>query len=131
MLRSLFSGVSGLRIHQTKLDVIANNISNVNTVGFKRSVTTFNDVINQNLSGATRASEETGRGGTNPMQIGLGSNVSSINTVMTPGSAERTDGANDVMISGDGFFIVSDVTGFYFTRAGAFQLDEAGNLIDS
>lgn len=131
MMRSLFSGVSGLRIHQTKMDVIGNNISNVNTVGFKRSTTTFNDAISQSLSGASAASETTGKGGTNGMQIGLGSNVSSISTIMTTGSAERTDNPNDVMISGDGFFIVSDSTGYYFTRAGAFQVDDVGNLSDS
>ncbi len=131
MMRSLFSGVSGLRVHQSKMDVIGNNISNVNTVGFKRSTTVFNDVINQTLSGATGASEATGKGGTNAMQIGLGSNVSAISTVMTTGSTERTDNPNDVMISGDGFFIVSDVTGTYFTRAGAFQVDDFGNLTDS
>ncbi len=131
MMRSLFSGVSGLRIHQTKMDVIGNNISNVNTVGFKRSTTVFMDVINQTLSGATAASDTTGKGGTNPSQIGLGANVSAINTVMTGGSAERTDNSTDVMISGDGFFIVSDTTGYYFTRAGAFQVDEVGNLTDS
>lgn len=131
MMRSLFSGVSGLRIHQTKMDVIGNNISNVNTVGFKRSTTVFMDVISQTLSGATAASDTTGKGGTNPTQVGLGSNVSAINTVMTGGSTERTDNPTDVMISGDGFFIVSDVTGYYFTRAGAFQVDDAGNLTDS
>ncbi len=131
MMRSLFSGVSGLRIHQTKMDVIGNNISNVNTVGFKRSTTTFNDVINQTLSGATSANDNTGKGGTNAMQIGLGSNVSAISTIMTTGSAERTDNPNDVMISGDGFFVVSDSTGYYFTRAGAFQVDDNGNLTDS
>ncbi len=131
MMRSLFSGVSGLRIHQTKMDVIGNNISNVNTVGFKRSTTVFMDVINQTLSGATAASDTTGKGGTNPTQVGLGSNVSAINTVMTGGSTERTDNPNDVMISGDSFFIVSDATGYYFTRAGAFQVDDDGNLTDS
>lgn len=131
MMRSLFSGVSGLRIHQTKMDVIGNNISNVNTIGFKRSTTTFNDVISQTLSGATAASDTTGKGGTNAMQVGLGANVSSISTVMTTGSSERTDDPNDVMISGDGFFIVQDATGYYFTRAGAFSVDDVGNLTDS
>ncbi len=131
MMRSLFSGVSGLRIHQTKMDVIGNNISNVNTVGYKRATTVFNDVISQTLSGATSASEASGKGGTNAMQIGLGSNVSAISNVMTTGLSERTDNPNDVMISGDGFFIVSDATGFYFTRAGAFQVDDVGNLTDS
>jgi len=114
------------------MDVIGNNISNVNTVGFKRSTTVFNDVINQTLSGATGPSENTGKGGTNAMQVGLGSNVSAISTIMTGGSSERTDNPTDVMISGDdGFFIVSDVTGYYFTRAGAFKVDDFGNLTDS
>ncbi len=131
MMRSLFSGVSGLRVHQTKMDVIGNNISNVNTVGYKRATTTFSDAISQTLSGATAASDTTGRGGVNAKQIGLGANVSAISNIMTTGSSERTDNPNDVMISGDGFFIVSDSTGYYFTRAGAFQVDDAGNLTDS
>lgn len=126
MMRSMFSGVSGLRTHQTKMDVIANNISNVNTVGFKSSRVTFNDVFSQTVSGASRANEETGRGGTNPMQIGLGVNVASIDKNMGTGAAQRTDRALDVMINGDGFFIVGDNSGTYFTRAGAFSLDEQG-----
>lgn len=131
MMRSLFSGVSGLRVHQTKMDVIANNVSNVNTVGFKRSNVTFCDVFNQTLSGATAANDAAGKGGTNAKQIGLGSNVAAIATIMTTGATQRTDNGNDIMINGDGFFIVSDVTGFYFTRAGAFEVDEEGNLVDS
>jgi flagellar hook protein FlgE len=131
MMRSLYSGVSGLRVHQTKMDVIANNVSNINTVGFKKASTVFSTVLSQKLSGATAASDTSGKGGTNAMMIGLGSNVAAINNVMTTGSAERTDAANDIMINGDGFFVVSDVTGYYFTRAGAFSLDEEGNLIDT
>lgn len=131
MMRSLYSGVSGLRVHQTKMDVIANNISNVNTVGFKRSSVTFSDVFNQTLSGATAANDDTGRGGTNAKQIGLGSTVAGISTIMTTGATQRTDNGNDIMINGDGFFIVSDSTGFKFTRAGAFEVDEDGNLVDS
>lgn len=131
MMRSLFSGVSGLKVHQTKMDVIANNISNVNTVGFKRSSVTFSDVFNQTLSGATAANDDTGRGGTNAKQIGLGSTVAGISTIMTTGATQRTDNENDIMINGDGFFIVSDSTGYKFTRAGAFEVDEDGNLVDS
>ena len=129
MMRSMFSGVSGLRTHQTKMDVIAHNISNVNTVGFKSSRVTFNDVFSQTISGASRANENTGKGGTNPMQIGLGVNVSSIDKNMSTGAAQRTDRALDLMINGDGFFVVSDGSGTYFTRAGAFDLDEQGYLV--
>lgn len=130
-MRSMFSGVSGLRVHQTKMDVIANNISNVNTVGFKSSRVTFNEVFSQTLSGAARANPVTGRGGTNPMQIGLGVSVASIDKVMTGGASQRTDRSLDLMIQGDGFFIVGDASGTYFTRAGAIDRDEAGNLVNS
>jgi len=129
MMRSMYSGVSGLRTHQTKMDVIAHNISNVNTVGFKSSRVTFNDVFSQTIAGASRANENTGKGGTNPMQIGLGVNVASIDKNMGTGAAQRTDRALDLMINGDGFFIVNDVSGTYFTRAGAFELDEQGYLV--
>jgi len=129
MMRSMYSGVSGLRTHQTKMDVIAHNISNVNTVGFKSSRVTFNDVFSQTISGASRANESTGKGGTNPMQIGLGVNVASIDKNMGTGAAQRTDRALDLMINGDGFFIVTDASGTYFTRAGAFELDEQGYLV--
>lgn len=130
-MRSLFSGVSGLRVHQTKMDVIANNVSNVNTLGFKRADVTFTDVFNQTLSSASGPNDASGRGGTNAMQIGLGSNVASINNIMTTGSTQRTDNGNDLMINGDGFFIVSDANGYSFTRAGAFQVDKLGNLNDA
>ncbi len=131
MMRSMFSGVSGLRVHQTKMDVIANNISNVNTVGFKSSRVTFNEVYSQTLSGAAGANPVTGRGGTNPMQIGLGVSVASIDKVMTGGASQRTDRALDLMISGDGFFVVGDASGTYFTRAGALDRDLQGNLVIS
>ena len=126
MMRSMFSGVSGLRTHQTKMDVIAHNISNVNTVGFKGSRVTFSETFSQTVQGATRASEITGRGGTNPMQIGLGVNVGSIDKNMSTGAAQRTDRALDLMINGDGFFIVGDASGTFFTRAGAFEIDAEG-----
>lgn len=131
MMRSLFSAVSGLRVHQTKMDVIANNIANVNTAGYKSSRVTFSDVFNQTLSGASRASEDTGRGGRNPMQIGLGANVASIDQIMTTGASQRTDWAYDVMIQGEGFFILGDNSGYSFSRAGAFRIDESGNLTNA
>ncbi len=128
MMRSMYSGVSGLRIHQTKMDVIGNNIANVNTAGFKASRVTFSEVFSQTVQGASGASENSG--GTNPMQIGLGSSVSSIDINMTEGAAQRTDNPLDLKIEGEGFFVVSDATGNKFTRAGAFRIDEAGNLVN-
>ena len=130
-MRSMFSGVSGLRAHQTKMDVIGNNISNVNTVAFKSGRVTFEEVFSQTLKGASGPDPVTGRGGTNPMQVGLGIGVSTVDTIMTNGSTQRTDNPTDLAIEGDGFFIVrggnSDT--FRFTRAGNFGLDKAGNLI--
>ena len=127
-MRSMFSGVSGLRVHQTKMDVISNNIANINTVGFKRSSVSFKDSFNQTLSSASSANQD--RGGINPQQIGLGANVGSIVTVMGQGAAQRTDYGSDLMIDGEGFFIVKDATGFSFTRAGVFEVDAKGNLVD-
>ncbi len=126
MMRSMFSGVSGLRVHQTKMDVIAHNIANVNTVGYKASRVTFNEVFSQTVSGASGANAQTGRAGKNPMQIGLGTNVASIDKLMTQGATQRTDNPLDLMIQGDGFFVVGDNSGQYFTRAGNFILDEQG-----
>ena len=130
MMRSMFSGVSGLRIHQTKMDVIANNISNVNTSGYKASRVTFSEIFSQTVQGAAGTNAATGRGGINPMQIGLGANVASIDMLMTTGAAQRTDNPYDLMVQGEGFFVVSDVSGTYFTRAGAFRLDEQGYLVN-
>lgn len=128
MLRSMYSGVSGLQIHQTKMDVIGNNIANVNTVGFKTSRVTFGEVFSQTLQSATGANENVG--GKNPMQVGLGSTVSSIDVNMGEGGAQRTDNPLDLKIEGSGFFIVSDATGNKFSRAGAFRVDDAGNLVN-
>ena len=127
-MRSMFSGVSGLRVHQTKMDVIGNNIANVNTVGYKSQRVTFSDVFSQTISGASSASDDTGRGGVNAMQVGLGVNVSSIDMLMTQGAAQRTDNPFDLMINGDEFIVVSDASGRYFTRDGALRLDEGMNL---
>ncbi|MBP3887115.1 MAG: flagellar hook protein FlgE [Cellulosilyticum sp.] len=129
MMRSMFSGVSGLKVHQTRMDVIGNNIANVNTMGYKSQRVTFSDVFSQTISGATAANDDTGRGGMNAMQVGLGVSVSSIDMLMTQGAAQRTDNPFDLMIDGDGFMVVGDATGRYYTRAGALRLDDVGNLV--
>ncbi len=129
MMRSMFSGVSGLRVHQTRMDVVGNNIANVNTIGYKSQRVTFNEVFSQTLQSASSASDETGRGGLNPMQVGLGVNISSIDMLMTQGAAQRTDNPFDLMINGEGFIVVGDASGKFFTRAGALRQDDEGNLI--
>ncbi|TCT16428.1 flagellar hook protein FlgE [Natranaerovirga pectinivora] len=129
MMRSMYSGISGLRVHQTKMDVIGNNIANVNTAGFKAGRVTFSEVFNQTLQGASGANEATGRGGTNPMQVGLGVNIASIDTLMTEGAAQRTDNPLDLKVEGEGFFVVDDGSGYKFTRAGAFRIDSSGNIV--
>ncbi len=128
MMRSMYSGVSGLRIHQTKMDVIGNNIANVNTAGFKAGRVTFNEIFSQTLQGASAASDKLG--GRNPMQVGLGANISSIDTLMTEGAAQRTDNPLDMKIEGDGFFVLNSAGGYRFSRAGAFRIDNAGNLVN-
>lgn len=131
MMRSMFSGVSGLKAHQAKMDVIGNNVANVNTIGFKAGRVTFQEIFNQTLRGAGAPDAATARGGTNPMQIGLGIAVGSIDNQMTGGSPQRTDNPTDLSIEGDGFFIVkgSAADTFKFTRAGNFGLDKLGNLV--
>lgn len=131
MMRSMFSGVSGLRAHQSKMDVIGNNVANVNTVGFKSGRVTFQEVFNQTLRGAGAPDAALARGGTNPMQIGLGTDVGAIDNLMTSGSTQRTDNPTDLSIEGEGFFIVKGSTAdtFKFTRAGNFGLDKLGNLV--
>lgn len=132
MMRSMFSGVSGLRAHQLKMDVIGNNIANVNTVGFKSGRANFQEVFSQTVKGA--GSPQLGRGGTNPQQIGLGISLSSIDTFHVRGAVQRTDNNTDLAINGDGFFILSNSSDFLsraFTRAGNFTLDEDGNLVAS
>ena len=98
MMRSMFSGVSGLQSHQAKLDVIGNNIANVNTIGYKASRVTFKEVFSQTMKGSGAADSTTGRGGTNPMQIGLGMGISAIDTLFTRGSVQRTDNPTDLSI---------------------------------
>lgn len=129
-MRSMYSAVSGLRVHQTKMDVIGNNIANVNTVGYKKGQMTFQEVFSQVIRGA--GAPQGGKGGTNPQQIGLGVGIGSINTIHTKGPTQTTDNPTDLMIDGEGFFVVTDDTNYenkYYTRAGNFTLDKAGNLV--
>lgn len=130
MLRSLYSGISGMKGLQTKLDVIGNNISNVNTAGFKASRVSFQDTLSQKISGVT-APEEGTRGGINARQIGLGSNIAAIEVLHTPGSFQNTFVPTDLAIQGDGYFAVTpngDGEEILLTRVGNFTTDAAGNL---
>lgn len=128
MLRSMYSGIGGMKNFQTKLDVIGNNIANVNTYGFKKGRTIFKDLVSQQISGASAATAA--RGGTNPKQVGLGSTLGAIDTVQTQGSLQTTGRSLDLAISGDGFFIVRDGNNDYLTRAGNFYLDNQGYLVN-
>ncbi len=127
MMRSLYAGVSGLRNHQTRMDVIGNNIANVNTVGYKGSRVTFQDVLSQTVRGASAGNGA--RGGTNPMQVGLGMGVASIDTLFTDGSFQPTGKPTDLSIQGAGFFILTDGTNQLYTRAGNFDFDNEGNYL--
>ncbi|KXZ39772.1 flagellar hook protein FlgE [Alkalithermobacter thermoalcaliphilus JW-YL-7 = DSM 7308] len=130
MMRSMYSAISSLRAHQLKMDVIGNNIANVNTVAYKGSRVTFKETFNQTIKGAGAAQD--GRGGTNPMQVGLGTDVAAVDIIHTRGASERTDSPTDLMINGEGFFIVSDDPNYlnrYYTRAGNFSIDVNGNLV--
>ncbi|GAA2125272.1 flagellar hook protein FlgE [Arthrobacter humicola] len=127
MLRSLYSGISGLRAHQTMLDVTGNNIANVNTAGFKASSTQFQDTLSQLQQGAS--GPQAGTGGSNPAQIGLGVRVAGVTTNFSQGSSQSTGRATDMMISGDGFFVTSKGGQQLFTRAGSFSPDAANQLV--
>ncbi|UNK46808.1 flagellar hook protein FlgE [Arthrobacter sulfonylureivorans] len=127
MLRSLYSGISGLRSHQTMLDVTGNNIANVNTTGFKASSVQFQDTLSQMTQGA--GGPQAQAGGTNPAQVGLGVQVAGISTNFTQGSSQATGKATDMMISGDGFFVTTKGGEQLYTRAGAFELDSTGRLV--
>lgn len=131
MLRSMFSGVSGLRSHQTKMDVIGNNIANINTLGFKASRVTFQEIYNQTLKAAAAPTTASGRGGINAHQVGLGVSVASIDVLHSQGGAQRTDKSTDLSLEGEGFFVVSDGNSDYYTRAGNFDLDPHGYLVSS
>src|SRR5690554_3516245 len=127
MMRSLFAGISGLKVHQTKMDVIGNNISNVNTPGYKKSRVTFQEMLNQTIRGAS--SPQGDRGGTNPTQIGLGVNLGSIDVIHSPGSPQSTGKTMDMSIEGEGFFVVSEGSNRFYTRAGNFDFDTSNTLI--
>lgn len=127
MLRSMYSGISGMKNFQTKLDVIGNNIANVNTFGFKKSRVTFKDAMYQTMSSA--AAPAGNLGGMNAKQVGLGSEVGTIEAIHTESSMQTTGRILDLAIAGDGYFIVSDGTNDYYTRAGNFYLDEDGALV--
>ena len=127
MLRSLFSGISGLRSHQTMLDVTGNNIANVNTTGYKSSQVVFQDTLSQVLTNA--GAPQGGVGGTNPAQVGLGVQVAGISTSFTQGASQTTGRSTDMMIQGDGFFIVRKGAETYYTRAGSFDFDTTGQMV--
>lgn len=142
MLKSLYAGISGMKGFQTKLDVIGNNVANVNTVGFKKGRVMFQDVINQNITGAKAPTSKVG--GVNPMQVGLGVRVGSIDNIHTPGSPMTTNVGTDLAIDGDAFFLVSSEAGTagttipdldkmptYLTKSGNFNRDANGYLVNS
>lgn len=129
MMRALYSGVAGLKTHQTRMDVIGNNIANVNTTAYKSSSMTFSELMSQTTQKASGANATTGVGGTNAKQIGLGVKAGAINTaITTQGSAQSTGNPFDIMITGDNFFVVSNGSENFFTRDGSFYVDGAGNL---
>ena len=129
MMRSLFAGVSGLKTHQTRMDVIGHNIANVNTVAYKSSSMTFAALMSQTTQKASGANSSTGTGGINPRQIGLGVKTSAINVNITgQGASQSTGNPFDIMITGENFFVVNNGQENYFTRDGSFYVDGAGNL---
>src|SRR4028119_697319 len=127
MLRSLFSGVSGLRNHQVRMDVIGNNIANVNTVAFKAGRVTFKEGFAQLLQGASRPPGD--QGGINPIQVGLGTQVGSIDQLYTQGNIETTGQTTDLALQGDSMFVVRKGNQSFYTRSGNFQLDADGRLV--
>lgn len=127
-MRSLWAGVAGLQNHQVRMDVLGNNIANVNTTGFKKGRVNFQDMISQTLAGAARPNEEVG--GVNPKQVGLGMMVATIDTIHTQGSLQTTGVMTDLALQGEGFFILQDGERRYYTRNGAFSLDENGTLVN-
>ncbi|MGD8399912.1 MAG: flagellar hook protein FlgE [Bacillota bacterium] len=124
----MFAGVSGLKNHQIKMDVIGNNIANVNTVGFKGGRANFHDLLNQSIRGAS--GPRGGRGGINPIQVGLGNSIAAIDVLQSQGNLQSTSKISDLAIQGDGFFIVSDGTSQYYTRAGNFNMEQNGRLVN-
>jgi len=128
MMRSLYAGVSGLQNHQIRMDVVGNNISNVNTTGFKKGRVEFQDLLYQQMSGSARPTTEVG--GVNPKEVGLGMSVASIDTIHTQGSLQTTGVGTDLAIQGQGFFLLKDGEKAFYTRAGDFGVDQAGTLVN-
>ena len=128
MMRSMFSGVSGLRIHQTMMDIIGNNIANINTIGYKTSNLTFQSMLNQTLKGAGTPTATTG--GSNPIQVGLGAQMGSVDTNFVQGNLQSTGKVTDMAIQGDGFFVLKSPAGLFYTRSGNFTFDALGNLVN-
>ena len=129
MMRSLYSAVSGLQNHQTRMDVIGNNVANVNTTGFKKGRVTFQDILSQTLTGAAKPTDE--RGGLNPKQVGLGMTIASIDTLMNQGSLQVTGKNTDLAIAGEGFFIMKLGERTFYTRNGNFLVDRDGLLVNA
>lgn len=127
MMRSLFSGVAGLKVHQTRMDVIGNNIANINTIGFKSSRVTFSDMLSQMQSSA--AAPTASRGGVNPRQIGLGVNVESVDLLFSDSSPQQTGKNTDIALSGNGLFALKNGNQSFYTRNGAFAFDESGYYV--
>src|SRR5438874_5934097 len=128
MMRSMFSAISGLKNHQTFMDVVGNNIANVNTTGFKQSRVTFQDILSQTVRGAS--GPQGGRGGVNPEQVGLGVLISGIDTIQTQGTLQSTGKLTDMAIQGDGYFVMNDGKQNFYTRDGAFDLGIDGTLVN-
>lgn len=128
MMRSLYSGVSGMQNHQTRLDVIGNNVSNVNTTGFKRGRVNFQDMISQQLTGAAKPTEEVG--GVNPKEVGLGMSIASIDTIFNQGNLQSTGVSTDIAIQGNGFFVLKSGEETFYSRAGTFGVDQDGTLVN-
>ena len=128
MMRSLYAGVSGLQNHQRRMDVIGNNISNVNTYGFKKGRATFQDMISQQINGAARPTEEVG--GVNPKEVGLGMSVATIDTIFTQGNLQTTGNTTDLAIQGNGFFVLKNGDETFYSRAGVFGTDSNGTLVN-
>jgi flagellar hook protein FlgE len=128
MMASLFSGVSGLKNHQVRMNVIGNNIANVNTIGFKSGRVTFREALVQDYKGAGRPTAYSG--GTNPVQMGLGMQVSTIDNLFQQGGLETTGQVTDLAIQGSGYFVLSDNSGVFYSRNGSFGFDADGNLVD-
>jgi len=130
MMRSLYAGVSGLQAHQVKMDVVGNNIANVNTTGFKKGQVTFQDMLSQTLNGAQAGTAGT-IGGRNAQQVGSGVRVGAINNIHTQGASSTTGNPTDLMIQGEGYFILKQGANTFYSRAGAFSMDNVGNLVNS